>query len=53
MQKCRVLMSILVVAMSMPVMAQDDDFGIWGEVNVEKKYFSEMECKWWRGVSQP
>lgn len=36
MQKCRVLMSILVVAMSMPVMAQDDDFGIWGEVNVEK-----------------
>ena len=37
MHKCRVLTAVIMIAMSMPLFAQSDDFGIWGEVNVEKK----------------
>lgn len=37
MQKSRILSVVLMAAMSMPLFAQSDDFGIWGEVNVEKK----------------
>ena len=37
MQKSRIITVILMTAMSMPLFAQSDDFGIWSEINVEKK----------------
>ena len=46
MQKFRILTVVLMAAMSMPLFAQSDDFGIWGEVNVEKK----LSDKWSLGA---
>ena len=42
MQKYRFLTAVLVASMSLPLSAQSDDFGMWGEVNVEKK----LSKKW-------
>ena len=46
MKKFRFLMAALVVATSQPLLAQSDDFGMWGEVNVEKK----LSDKWSLGA---
>lgn len=42
MQKCRILTTALLAAMSLSLSAQGDDFGIWGEVNAEKK----IDSRW-------
>lgn len=42
MQKYRFLTAVLVASMSLPLSAQSDDFGMWGEVNVEKR----LSKKW-------
>lgn len=42
MKKYRIVTAVLMAAMSMPMLAQSDDFGLWGEMNVEKK----LSKKW-------
>jgi hypothetical protein len=42
MKKFRILLATLVIAMSQPLFAQSDDFGMWGELNLEKK----LSNKW-------
>ncbi|MBO6012941.1 MAG: DUF2490 domain-containing protein [Bacteroidales bacterium] len=37
MKTCKILAALLLAAVSMPLMAEGDDFGMWGEVNLEKK----------------
>ena len=46
MQKCRILTAVLMVTMSLPALAGGDDFGMWGEVNVEKK----LSSRWTLGA---
>ena len=46
MQKRRILLAALVAVTCLPLSAQSDDFGLWGEVNVEKK----LTKKWSLGA---
>lgn len=42
MRMYRIIVAVLMVAVSLPMSAQSDDFGMWGELNIEKK----LSDKW-------
>ena len=42
MQMCKYYVAALLLMGSVPTMAQSDDFGLWSEVNLEKK----LSKKW-------